>query len=129
MFWVLTFNHAVDLEAVLWKSPLLVFGISDPIRRILCAFTALQNFAVDFEPNEQSTSVFTYCNHSAHAPILRRDWTALGVGGARRKTDQSFRAARFTPAFGREESPSARILLGAAEAVPFPFLVAFEPLL
>jgi hypothetical protein len=73
MLWVFTFNHAVDLEAVFFKSTLLVFGVSYPIRSILRAFTALQNFAVDFEPNEQSTSVFAYCNHSAHAPILRSD--------------------------------------------------------
>jgi len=73
MLWVLTFNHAVNLEAVLLKSPLLVFGVSDPIRCILRAFTALQHFAVDFEPNELSTCVFAYCNHSAHAPILRPD--------------------------------------------------------
>ena len=73
MLWVLTFNHAVHLETVLLKSPLLVFGVSDPIRCILRAFTAFQNFAVDFEPNEQSTSVFAYCNNSAHSPILRPD--------------------------------------------------------
>jgi hypothetical protein len=80
VIWVLITNQTVSFEAMLRKKPSLIRGIPKPIRRILRAFTTLQNLIIYLETDERSAfAVFARSNHHAHA----LDFTPSSSSGVR----------------------------------------------
>jgi hypothetical protein len=68
MLGVFSLDCAHRLKSVFREVSSLIGGVSKPIRRIISALAALQQFMIDLETNERSAlAIFTYGDHHAHA--------------------------------------------------------------
>jgi hypothetical protein len=68
VIWMLITDQTVSFEAMLRKKPSLIRGVPKPIRRVLRAFTTLQNLIICLEADERPAfTVFAHSNHHAHA--------------------------------------------------------------